>query len=525
MNARVLPAAAGSVVLVCVAATLPYVRSIDNYFVQDDFGVVWLLGQKPWSYFPRWFVSTWMDNIWGYTPDEIRPFPALTYQVAAAFTPGSPVADHAINIALHAANSVLVLMLAYRVVRVSRAAATVAALAFAVLPMHAESVAWVTGRVDSMPAFFYLASFIAYARWRARPDAPRLYWGSVALFFVAIFSKQTAITLGPALVLYDAIIERRLIRVSWTSIRPYVPFALITLGYLGLRYVLFGEVARESQLTAENVSYFGDLVVRHLQRTIFGAVNAATASLWAVAALAIAFIIAAAPRQALYFGVLWWVIGVAPVLVAAYDSPRHAYLASVGWAVLIGLGFDVAARRSRRRTRAAAAAAALVIAAYSVQLVRAAEEWEMRASLSARASADLEREALGAPPGSLIIAGAPVSSWEWAAPFVLRPPFANAQAAERVTLITPWLVDCCRAQWEDETRRRLDRWLASGGRGEIVALRWARGPRTAFRLSTAEEPYLRSLVRVLLDTDSRIALDTAIRSLLDQLPPVGDGPT
>ena len=57
--------------------------TITNYFVQDDFGVVALLSQKPASYFPRWFVSTWMDDIWGFTPDEIRPFPAVTYQLAA----------------------------------------------------------------------------------------------------------------------------------------------------------------------------------------------------------------------------------------------------------------------------------------------------------------------------------------------------------------------------------------------------------------------------------------------------------
>ena len=38
--------------------------------------MVALLASKPATYFPRWFVTTWMDDIWGYTPDEIRPFPA-----------------------------------------------------------------------------------------------------------------------------------------------------------------------------------------------------------------------------------------------------------------------------------------------------------------------------------------------------------------------------------------------------------------------------------------------------------------
>ena len=504
--------------VVLLAAILPYARSINNYFVQDDFGVVWLLAQKPWSYFPRWFVSTWMDDIWGYTPDEIRPFPAMTYQLAAALTPGSPVADHAINIGLHAVNGVLVLLLARHVARLSRTAATIAGVVFAVLPMQAESVAWVTGRVDSLPALFYLASFIAYARWRAQPGGTHLYWSAVALFFVALFSKQNAITLGPALVLFDFLVERRRFHATWEWVQPYVPFVVLTLGYFGLRYALFGEVARESQLTASNVSYFGELVLRHARRTVFGDVALGSPWLWAVVATVVAILIVRAPRVAIYF-LLWWALGVAPVLVAAYESPRHVYLASVGWAVLLGLAFDLLNERRPAARAVAAGAAALVIGAYSVQLVRVVNDWERRSSVSAQAVADLEREALAAPPGSLVVAGAPVSSWEWAAPFVLEPPFAREDLGARVTLITPWLIHCCRTQWEGQTRERLREWIDDGASDRIVALRWdAAGGR--FRMSSAEEPYLRALMSVLVETDSAASLDRAIRALLDRLPAV-----
>ena len=43
-----------------------------------------------------------------------------------------------------------------------------AGLVFVLLPVHTESVAWITGRVDSMPALFYLASFLAYVVYRER---------------------------------------------------------------------------------------------------------------------------------------------------------------------------------------------------------------------------------------------------------------------------------------------------------------------------------------------------------------------
>ena len=100
---RLLP-----VLAIGLAASLPYASSTGNYFVNDDFGVVQLLSEKPLLYFPRWFVTSWMDHIWGATQDEIRPFPAVTYQLAAIWGATSTVANHVTNIVFHAANALLV---------------------------------------------------------------------------------------------------------------------------------------------------------------------------------------------------------------------------------------------------------------------------------------------------------------------------------------------------------------------------------------------------------------------------------
>ena len=109
---RPVPTRLLAVLAICLAASLPYASTINNYFVNDDFGVVQLLTQKPLLYFPKWFVTSWMDNIWGATQDEIRPFPALTYQLAGLWGATSPVANHAANIAFHAASALLVLAVA-----------------------------------------------------------------------------------------------------------------------------------------------------------------------------------------------------------------------------------------------------------------------------------------------------------------------------------------------------------------------------------------------------------------------------
>ena len=519
-------------VLVTLAATLPYVPTLDDYFTQDDFGVVRLLAFKPASYFPRWFVVPWMENIWEYTPDELRPFVALTYQVAAQWNPGSPVPQHLVNIALHAGNALLVLGIARHVAGLSTAAAFVAAVTFAVLPMQAESVAWVTGRVDSMPAFFYLAAFLLYCRWRAG-ESRALYLWSVAACFAALFSKQNTVTLVPALVGYDFIIRRRPIEWSWAWLRPYVPFIVLTAGYLLLRYAVFGQVARESMLTAARVELFAQDLSMHLRRMVFGeagltisAVRAAMmVGIGAAAVAAIGTLLAGdrgtrVVRATIYFAIVWLVLGVAPTIVAGYASPRHMYLASVSWAMCLGIAFEVVSRTEPARVMKplAAVAVAAVLIAYTTRLIGDLRVWSTRSMVSHRALVDIEREALDAPHGTLIIAGAPRRSWDFALPHALRPPFTREDLTERVTVISDSSIHCCPApNWERYTREALNTWLNRPDRPPVVALYWSPDTGQLSRVSESDEPYLRPLMKVFLTTDSRAALDEAIHDTIREL--------
>lgn len=521
-----------AVAVVVLAATLPYVPTLDNYFAQDDFGVVGLLASRPAAYFPRWFVMSWMENIWGFTPDELRPFVALTYQVAAQWNPGSPVLQHVINVALHAGNALLVLGIAARVAGLSAAPALVAAVAFAVLPMQTESVAWVTGRVDSMPTLFYLAAFVLYCRWRSDTRAALYAW-SLAAGFVALFSKQNTITLVPALMAYDIVIARRPILWSWAWVRPYVPFILMTAGYLLLRYVVFGQVARERMLTAAGLDLFSQGVSTHLRRMVFGepglamsmgraalAVGGGAAAIAAIGARLSRDHATRLVRPALYFSMIWLVLGIAPTVVAGYASPRHMYLASTSWAISLGIAFEVLwrARPGRVMKPVAAAAAAAVLIAYTAHLVDDVRRWETRSMVSRRALVDLEREALGAPPGTLIIAGAPRESWDFALPHALRPPFTRADLTQRVSVISDSSIQCCPAvQWEAYTRGAVQAWLDRPDRPPVVALYWNPDTGQLSRVSDSDEPYLRSLMTVFLETDGRAALDEAIHDTLREL--------
>lgn len=517
--------------LVVLTAVVPYLPSLDDYFAQDDFGVIWLLAGKPASYFPHWFVSPWMDDIWGYTPDEIRPFPAVSYQIAALFGPASPVPNHVITVGFHVVNAILVFGLAEVAAALSLWPAAFAAIVFAVLPMQTETVAWGTGRVDSMPACFYLAAFLLYARWRAGAR-PALYLWAVVMCFVALFTKQNAVTLPATLVLYDALVARRPVRPSWDWLRPYVPFVVLTVAYLALRYVLFGEAAREGTLTAARVDLFLSDLSIHLRRMVVGESGlrmagltvATRVGLGAAVIGAIALVSGERARAMLkpaaFFLFVWVGLSVAPTIVAGYASPRHMYLASAGWALALGGAFGVLwqARPDRVMKGLAVAGAAALLAFYVVHLQQDVRLWGVRSEVSRLAVADVEREAMAAPPGTLIVVDAPQRSWNFALPYALRPPFTKEDVAQRARVISHSSIHCCPANvWEPYTRNAMLAWSADPTQPPVILMRWDADTGTLYRLSDREDPVLRGLVALLRDSPDVGALDRRILDLSRKL--------
>ena len=514
MKPRALAAA-----VIVVATFALYAPTIHDYFMQDDFGVVSLFSQRSLAYFPWWFVSPWTENIWGYVPDEIRPFPAASYVVASWFGAAAPEPNHLLNIALHAVNGLLVMWIAEAAAGLPLLPAAFAGVVFVLLPIQPESVAWVTGRVDSLPAFFYFASFLFYVRSvRLKPDTTNAgsvrlqadYWWSVALFFAALFTKQNTITMFPALVAFDLLVAKR-VRVS-----RYVPYLILTIGFLALRYALFHEVARESTLSAQRVQEFLSDSSRHLARLVFGGDGArwwtSRDTLWMAALVAfIAIKWRRTWRPAVYFGVVWVALGMAPILVSGYYSPRHMYLASLGWAVVLGIALDLVWNRY-----VAAAAATAIAVLYGVQLHGVVREWDHYAAISREATLQIEREASTQPEGTLVLAGVPRLSWAFAIPHSLRPPFTATDLTQRVFVISDTFDHCCDAiHWEEYTRTALRAWRDRPDHPPVVAVYW--NPRTGrmSRVSDRDDPQLRTLVSLLLDTRNREALDSVIRGLLN----------
>src|SRR5262249_16959628 len=110
-------------------------------------------------------------------------------------------AYHVTNLLLHVATTLLVFDVFRRMTGAPGPSAFVAAI-FAVHPLHAESVAWITERQDVLSGLFWMLPLAAYLGYVRRPGWRR-YALVVAAYALALMSKPMVVTLPVVLLLLD----------------------------------------------------------------------------------------------------------------------------------------------------------------------------------------------------------------------------------------------------------------------------------------------------------------------------------
>lgn len=124
--------------------------------------------------------------------------------------------------------------------------ALLASAVFAVHPVHAESVAWVSGMTDPLFGVFFLGSLYLYLKQRGSGRAHGGARGlalSLILFAFAAFAKETALSLILLIFGYEfiansgSLISR--LKISFKRSAPYFAVALL---YLVPRYLVLGEL-------------------------------------------------------------------------------------------------------------------------------------------------------------------------------------------------------------------------------------------------------------------------------------------
>jgi len=341
----------------------------------------------------------------------------------------NPAGYHLTNLLLHAANAVLFYSVALRLFRASvpdrredRSSVLIigsafATLLFAVHPLRAESVAWITERRDLLSGLLYLAAIVAYLRYcdggavrtgRTR----RWYWASLGLFGLALLSKAMTVTLPVILLLLDAYPLRRLGvggRWPWASLRSVVteklPFFLLSLVAGVTALVALAHVTRIPATADPKVGvslidriatsvyalsfYLGKIAVPLDLSAVYELPPRSGFETWpaflsgGVILLATAAVIAVRRRwPALPTVWVAYIVILSPVIwVPRIAADRYTYLACAGWALLGGGILSSGWRAWQRRkidTRIAAPLAGLavfVVAALSALTWKQVKVW------------------------------------------------------------------------------------------------------------------------------------------------------
>ena len=136
------------------------------------------------------------------TPIAGRPLASLTFAVNYAFNGLDVRGYHVVNIALHVACALLLMLIAGRTLDANLAFA--AALVWAVHPLNSEVVNYISQRTESLMAGFYLLTL--YAAIRAK-DERGSGWAmtAVASCVAGLACKESMVTAPVAVALYDRV--------------------------------------------------------------------------------------------------------------------------------------------------------------------------------------------------------------------------------------------------------------------------------------------------------------------------------
>lgn len=392
-------------VVLVIAAVGVMMPALFGPFIFDDQPLI--LGNHYVHSFEHW--ARWLKGgLWdtNYDPTEgvarrgyWRPIILASYAWDWALGDGSPFVFHMTNVAVHAANVVLLFRVLLRWCR-NEWGAFSGALLFAIHPVQTEPVAWVAGRTDSLCV---LGMLIVLLGLRRMADGNRVVGVCIqGLGVVLAFgSKESAITL-PALVVVE-LWSRQANPLTWRELTHLVaralPFVGMALGLLAIRHFTVVDTQGGDGLSATNrVPLVFEALGRYVWLLIWPAdTTLGQATLYydaqryfrvhwgfvGAGALALAAVFVfiwktrlTMPRAALSglltCGLLFPVSGVVWLGYAVLVSPRFLYVPMLGVAFGVGLGFERVLRSQSGRW-ALGAAAGLGFSLAAVTFARAAD--------------------------------------------------------------------------------------------------------------------------------------------------------
>lgn len=407
-----------------VLAFVLYSPLTTAFFVSDDFQWLWRAKTTPLT-FENYFLRN-SDNQAG--QGAYRPLTLFSFWFNYQLADLNPVFYRLTNLFFFVAGVSLIFWLVWLLSQ-RIGAAWLSGLIFLVLPNHPEAVSWLSGRGDVLTAFFYLLAIILYIYFRRQRRIIWLFFSLIS-FWLALWSKEMAITLPMILLIYELLWHwpeksKRLSELGFLALR-LLPFAAALTIFLIIRWAATDQVVGYyasntlrldwrhwvRELAAIVMSNFTGVLHRLIWQQfilhywyLFGGLFAA--------GLFFLFLKAKSHRRFIFFGLAWLVIGALPVLPLnsvnlTDEGERFAYVSSIGAAILLSALMIWLWDKQRLAVQVfLSAAAALLLWQSAVQLYQKNLFWQAGAELSQSLLKQFEVIINQYPRDGLVILGLP----------------------------------------------------------------------------------------------------------------------
>lgn len=223
-------------------SVLLYIATTGYDFVADD---KLLLGRNPYVQSFQYLREIFSGNFWsflgaGRETSYYCPMVMLLLLVQRVLFGPRPAGFHLVSVLLNALVVVLVYRLGKRLWPRGRAAFW-AGLLFAVLPVHTENVAPVSGISDLACAVFFLLAAVVYTRPIGVSGCfpRRTAWMAAGMFLLAALCKEVALVLPALLVFYEHCLRPNDLASPKERFGRYAPMLILAALYLTVRIAVF----------------------------------------------------------------------------------------------------------------------------------------------------------------------------------------------------------------------------------------------------------------------------------------------
>jgi hypothetical protein len=338
-----------------LAAAAVYVSSFSGVFQFDDYKTIV-------NYARAHSFASWLY----FFSHHIRPLLKLSYTLN--WISGSGLFGfHLFNLAVHIINTVLVYFITLRFLSRKEYlpfvnAAFLAALLFGLHPIQTEAVTYISGRSVSLMTMFYLGSMLAYIKGTEAESHGLVYLLSPLLFILAVLTRETALTLPLALVLWEACCREE----EWGSGRVFRRQAVhwgifILIAGAVLMHYKYEELLSFSYglrgIRENLLSQFNGLGYLLSRLIMINGLNVdpdiPAFSLWSLPVIMKAIFLTCLfilsllnfkTRRWISFGILWFFLHLIPTnsIIPRLDiaNERHMYLPACGLFIIIAVGIE-----------------------------------------------------------------------------------------------------------------------------------------------------------------------------------------